>query len=95
MTIFGFFGFFSVGRLTTFQCHSLLLGTNLSAGCCVMAEGAREGCGVGHLASLQPFAIRLEPDMAPASRITHNPKGTALTRSCQRAPNSQGPSAGG
>jgi len=29
-----------------------------------MAEGVREGFGVGHLASLQPFAIRLEPDMA-------------------------------
>ena len=29
-----------------------------------MAEGVRDGFGVGHLASLQPFAIRLEPDMA-------------------------------
>ena len=66
---------FLVGTLTAFL-PLPPLGTNLSASCCVMAEGVRDGFGVDHLASLQPFAIRLEPDMAAASRITHNPEGT-------------------
>ena len=63
---------FLVGTLTAFL-PLPPLGTNLSASSCVMAEGVRDGFGVGHLASLQPFAIRLEPNMAAASRITHNP----------------------
>jgi len=32
---------FLVGTLTAFLCHSLLLGTNLSAGRCAMAEATQ------------------------------------------------------
>ena len=71
MTIFWIFW---LARLPL-SCHSLRL-ASIYPSSCVMAEGVRDGFGVGHLASLQPFAIRLEPDMAAASRITHNPEGT-------------------